>query len=38
MRFTLWFDVEKIGYTTFSDKGVDAIKLWFDVEKIGYTT
>ena len=38
MRFTLWFDVEKIGYTTNKQLNFSSPKLWFDVEKIGYTT
>ena len=38
MRFTLWFDVEKIGYTTPRKNWGFKLLLWFDVEKIGYTT
>ena len=38
MRFTLWFDVEKIGYTTSALVYINSEELWFDVEKIGYTT
>ena len=38
MRFTLWFDVEKIGYTTKFNEQPPSGGLWFDVEKIGYTT
>ena len=34
----LWFDVEKIGYTTHYMLSNKNEELWFDVEKIGYTT